>query len=79
MGDVIELLDETRAAKILTVEVGTLRNWRCSGKGPRYTTIGRLIRYRPQDLLSFVESGLRQSTSDHSLAGTYSTRARQGA
>ncbi len=79
MGNIIELLDEAHAAKILTVEVGTLRNWRVSGKGPRFVRIGRLCRYRPEDLLAFVESGLRQSTSDHSMAGVYSTRARSGA
>lgn len=76
MGNEIELLDESRAAALLTVEVGTLRNWRVSGRGPRFVRIGRLCRYRPQDLLAFVESGLRQSTTDHGMAGTYSTRTR---
>lgn len=75
MENTIELLEETQAAKILTVEVGTLRNWRVSGKGPRYTTIGRLIRYRPEDLKVFVEAGLRLSTSDKRAPGKNSPRA----
>jgi len=75
MENTIELLDETQAAKILTIEVGTLRNWRVSGKGPRYTTIGRCIRYRYEDLHVFVEAGLRMSTSDKGTASKNSTRA----
>ena len=32
------------------VSQGTLRNWRCAGKGPPYVTIGGGIRYDIKDV-----------------------------
>lgn len=77
--DVIELLDTKQAAAPLKVKPGTMANWRVSGKGPRFVYIGRKCFYRPADLLEFIEMGLRRSTSDPGMAGTYSTRGRAGA
>ena len=79
MGNVIELLDEKEAAKILRVQTGTLSNWRVSGRGPRFRKIGRRVFYSPDDLLNFFAAAARDSTSDNGLAGTYSTRSRLGA
>ena len=31
-------------------KVGTLANWRCQGKGPKYSKIGHVIRYRIEDV-----------------------------
>ncbi len=51
------LLDETAAAEQLTVSKGTLANWRCSGLGgPKYLKIGRLVRYRTEDLEAFLNA-----------------------
>jgi hypothetical protein len=35
----------------------TLRNYRHLGKGPAYSKRGRMVRYRLQDLLDFMEAG----------------------
>jgi hypothetical protein len=51
----IDLIDETAAAEMLQRPVGTLRWWRCHGRGPRFYRIGRNVRYRPADLAAFVE------------------------
>jgi len=58
------LLNETEAARILAMQVTTLRRWRWSGKGPRFVKIGAAVRYDPADLTAFIEAGRRNSTSD---------------
>jgi excisionase family DNA binding protein len=61
-----QLLTESEAASLLTLSVKTLRNWRVSGKGPRFVRLsGRAIRYRRSDLEAFIDAGVRKSTSDH--------------
>lgn len=60
-----ELLDETAAAKHLSIAPATLRIWRCTGRYPLpYIKVGRCVRYRAGDLDAF----LQQRT--HSLAAT---------
>lgn len=54
------LLTEDDVARILNVHPGTLRNWRCKGRGPRHIMIGAAVRYRPQDLRDYVEGRTRQ-------------------
>lgn len=50
-----DLVDERETAAILGIEVGTLRNWRALGKGPRYRKIGeRMVRYHRADLVDFA-------------------------
>ena len=58
------LLKEGETARLLTVEVATLRRWRWAGKGPRFIKIGGAVRYDPTDLTAFIEAGRRTSTSD---------------
>ena len=58
------LLKEGEAAKILSLEVATLRRWRWSGRGPRFLKLGGAVRYDPADLDAFVESSRKLSTSD---------------
>ncbi len=58
------LLKEGEAAKILSLEVATLRRWRWSGRGPRFLKLGGAVRYDPADIDAFVESSRRASTSD---------------
>lgn len=48
-------LDSEAAARYLGSTAGTLRNWRATGKGPRYHVVqDRLVRYHRDDLDEFV-------------------------
>lgn len=50
-----DLVDEKEAAGILGVKVGTIRNWRSLGQGPRFRKIGtKAIRYHRDDLAAFA-------------------------
>lgn len=48
------LLKTEDAAEKLATSEQTLRKWRCAGKGPRYVTLGRSIRYRETDLEEYI-------------------------
>jgi hypothetical protein len=50
-----EVVNEHEAAKFLKKSVQTLRNDRCSRKGPAYLKLGRSVRYRVSDLLDYIE------------------------
>ncbi|WP_156402419.1 helix-turn-helix domain-containing protein [Caulobacter sp. Root1472] len=43
-----------KAAKILDVSYRTLEQWRLLGKGPKYSKLGRSVRYRFDDLMQFA-------------------------
>jgi len=58
------LLKEGEAAKILSLEVATLRRWRWSGRGPRFLKLGGAVRYELADIEAFKEASRRSSTSD---------------
>lgn len=58
-----ELRDEAFIAKKLHCEIKTLQAWRTSGKGPRFVKVGRLVRYRQEDVQAWIESRLVASTS----------------
>lgn len=62
------LLDQKRAARFLGLSVRTLERHRLAGTGPQYARLGRLIRYRQSDLKDWVDSNLRNSTSEMSSA-----------
>ena len=62
-----ELLSQHEVAKILKVTVGTLANYRCDGTGPRFIKGGR-IQYRKRDVLAYLESRVRCSTSQTEAA-----------
>jgi Helix-turn-helix domain len=48
------IFDEKKAAHDLGCSVGLLRKWRLSGEGPAFCRIGRLVRYRGEDLAAFL-------------------------
>lgn len=48
------LLRPEEVAVILGTTTGTLKVWRCLGKGPTYIKAGRLVRYRPSDVEKFI-------------------------
>ncbi len=58
------LLKEGEVARVLNVEVATLRRWRWAGQGPKFIKVGAAVRYDPTDLTTFVKAGRRTSTSD---------------
>ena len=59
------LLTENDAAAYLKLTARALQAWRYRGDGPQYVRISaRAIRYRPEDLESWIEERLRTSTSD---------------
>jgi hypothetical protein len=52
------ILSEQEAGRYLDLAPGTLRNWRMSGRGPRYVQFGRRIGYRVEDLQVWAEQRL---------------------
>lgn len=63
------LRDTTEAAAFLRRSKRTLETWRVKGGGPRYVKAGGRALYRVEDLLAFVETNLRDSTSDRGRGG----------
>ena len=54
----IQLLTEIELSKLLAVSVAALRRWRREGRGPRFIRPGgRLVRYRVQDVSSWLDEG----------------------
>jgi predicted DNA-binding transcriptional regulator AlpA len=58
------LFDQKQAAHFLGLSVRTLERHRVAGTGPRYARLGRLIRYRENDLKEWVDRNTRGSTSE---------------
>ena len=58
-----ELLDTSELADLLTNKSNTIEGWRIKGVGPRYIKIGRLVRYRIEDVEAWLEAQARTSTS----------------
>ncbi len=59
----LALLTEAMVAQRLHCEVKTLQAWRCRGGGPKFIRVGRLVRYAPEDLATYIESRRVGSTS----------------
>lgn len=56
------LITSREAARILRVSMTTIKRWRREGIGPRHTKIAGAIRYRREDIDSYVAENLRSST-----------------
>jgi hypothetical protein len=54
MQEVDSLLTEQQAAKELRVQPCTLRKWRVRGRGPVFLRFTKKIRYRKEDLATYV-------------------------
>jgi len=50
------LLTEEEAAKRLHVSLASIRRWRVERRGPQFIKVGSLVRYRPEDLESWLAS-----------------------
>jgi excisionase family DNA binding protein len=48
------LLTEEEVAEQLHVSVASLRRWRLERRGPQFIKIGSLVRYRPEDLETWL-------------------------
>lgn len=54
-----QLLTPEEAAEFLGKPVGTIRNWRSRGCGPRFVKIGAAVRYRVDALEKFLKDNTR--------------------
>ncbi len=54
------LLNEKEASKKLGMTVAALRRWRLEMRGPTFIRVGTRIRYREEDLESYVESNAQR-------------------
>ena len=52
------------AARYLGMSTSTLNKWRMFGNGPPFMKMGSSVLYRKEDLDSWMESRVRESTSD---------------
>ncbi|SPE42066.1 hypothetical protein SBA3_4910014 [Candidatus Sulfopaludibacter sp. SbA3] len=50
----LDLITEDEVSKRLNVSVASLRRWRLLGRGPLFIKVGSLVRYRPEDLESWL-------------------------
>lgn len=48
------LLTEDKVADHLNVSLASVRRWRLEHRGPRYIKVGSLVRYRPEDVESWL-------------------------
>lgn len=51
----LNVLNEREAAAVVGCSVALLRKWRLFSEGPSYCKIGRLVRYRLEDLNAFLD------------------------
>jgi excisionase family DNA binding protein len=59
-----QFLKRQQAAEYLNVKRSTLEAWATRGGGPAFIKLGRAVRYRISDLEKFIESRIRQNTSE---------------
>jgi hypothetical protein len=62
------VINETRAAEMLGLAVGTLRNWRCREKGPSFLKMGGAVRYDTVEIERF-KLGAQRVPSSSRAAG----------
>lgn len=62
------LLTETEAAQLRGQSVRTLQAERVRGGGCPFVKLGRSVRYRRSDVLQFIESRIKASTSQETAA-----------
>ena len=52
--EIEDFFDEKEISRILRVSTGTLRAWRCEGRGPRFVKIHHMVRYSRQDVRAWL-------------------------
>jgi predicted DNA-binding transcriptional regulator AlpA len=58
------LLTEAQVSELTGRCVPTLQKDRLRGSGPPFVKLGRLVRYRPEDVRAWLAVRVRRSTSD---------------
>jgi len=58
------LLTNDALAERLHVHPNTTEHWRLKGEGPPWIRVGRLVRYRPEDVEEWLTRNRAQSTSE---------------
>ena len=61
------LLKEAEVAVFLNISVLTLRRWRWAQRGPTYVKIGTSVRYRPEDIDTFIQGAQRAPRHDENV------------
>jgi predicted DNA-binding transcriptional regulator AlpA len=61
---VTELMTIEEVAALFDISVPVLGNWRSAGKGPRFVKLGGRVKYRKIDVDDFINSNVRQSTTE---------------
>ena len=59
-------IDTIAAAEVLGLRPGTLEVWRSYGRGPRFKKIGRKVFYEIDDLETFANSRVVETTDSQS-------------
>jgi predicted DNA-binding transcriptional regulator AlpA len=59
-----DLLNTEQAAERCCLSKRTLEKYRGTGAGPLYIQLGKAVRYRLEDLESWIAAHRRKSTSD---------------
>lgn len=60
----MQMLTEAEAAQIASVSIRILQTWRGKGRGPRFTKVGRAVRYNPEILKDWLRDQTVQSTAE---------------
>ncbi len=64
-----EYLRQRQAADFLKLSERTLERWRLTGDSPTFYKLGRVVVYRKQDLVAWVNARAFSSTTEAQLAG----------
>jgi hypothetical protein len=57
----MNMFDERAAAKMIGCSVALMRKWRLFNQGPAYVKVGRLVRYRQDDIDAFLNANRVQT------------------
>jgi excisionase family DNA binding protein len=58
-----KLLAPDELAELLGYPVKTLAEWRSNGDGPPYVRLGRHVRYRPEDVETWIAAQVKTRAS----------------
>lgn len=72
-----KLLSERDVETTYGIERRTLQAWRLRGQGPVFLKVGRMVRYRVEDIEAFLDAARRTSTSDDGRVLAASQAGRQ--
>ena len=65
----MKLMTTRQAAFFLNEPEGTLRYWRCAGKGPAYIKLAGRVRYDEADVIAYVNANKRIPSVRATLEG----------